>query len=227
MRIIDKVEESPAKEAGVIDDAHMPAVRARLADPKTMRMAQERSLSINRRLDKLHVNVMAIALQEERGTAQKRIWLKSIGAALEKAADGIVPCAKGCSHCCNMATFVTTAEAEEIAKATGAPLAKPAAATLSRTSNQVERAQYAGVPCSFLSDGGCTIYAHRPWACRVHYSVDQDDLLCKIVPGERIEAPSYQTQSLFLMYLLAQPGNPLDIKMADIREFFPRGLGGK
>jgi Fe-S-cluster containining protein len=125
-----------------------------------------------------------------------------------------------------MATFLTTAEAEVISKATGAPLATPAAATLTRTSNEIERAQYAGVPCSFLADGRCTIYAFRPWACRVHFSVDQDELLCKIVPGERIEAPSYQTQSLFLIYLLAQPGNPLDIKMADIREFFPHGLRG-
>jgi Fe-S-cluster containining protein len=77
-----------------------------------------------------------------------------------------------------------------------------------------------------LKDGKCSIYDVRPFSCRVHYVLDADDLLCKIVPGETIEAPMFNTNQINMLYMLAhvtRPDQVFEVKMADIREFFPEG----
>src|SRR3990167_2374390 len=33
-----------------------------------------------------------------------------------------------------------------------------------------------GVPCSFLKEGRCSIYRHRPLACRLQINMDDDDI---------------------------------------------------
>ena len=74
-----------------------------------------------------------------------------------------------------------------------------------------------GEACPFLVDGSCSIYAHRPMACRTHLNLDDDDLLCRLVPGIKVPVPYADATQLKAFYLAAQP----NAELADIREFFP------
>jgi hypothetical protein len=74
------------------------------------------------------------------------------------------------------------------------------------------------------SSGACTVYEHRPVACRTHLSLNDDDLLCRAIPGVSPEAeaavPRADTRAVWLLHLAAHAGDVL----ADIRDFFPTGV---
>jgi hypothetical protein len=53
--------------------------------------------------------------------------------------------------------------------------------------------------------------------CRVHVSLDDDDLLCRLVPGQDVPVPYADTRQVQAIFLAAQLGHTV----ADIREFFP------
>jgi Fe-S-cluster containining protein len=201
------------------DQDHLDAVRRRQADPDLFAGAERRLAAINKKMQALGINKTAQALQQA-PRARKFIWLRRVTGALGAAAAGIAPCKAGCSHCCHMATLISTVEAEAIAQATGLPLTMPPDEEFMRGDASAERAQYEGKPCSMLKAGKCSIYAERPFACRVHYSLDRDNLLCRIVPGTQIRTPSINPDRFHLLYLLAH-GDPMSVRMADIRAFFP------
>lgn len=206
-------------------DDHMQQVRARLDNPQTDIDAQARHDIVTKRLKAMHINELGLALQnEKRGVKHRRIWLKKIGDVVGKALDGIAPCRAGCNHCCHMATLVSLEEAREIEKATGRKLTMPPETVLLSMDVERQRDQYNAVPCTMLKDGRCSIYDVRPFSCRVHYTLDADDLLCKIIPGEHIEAPMFNTNTINLLYVMAHGKDPFAIQMADIRDFFPEGV---
>lgn len=209
-------------------DEHMIRVRERLADPQTDIDAQARHDVVAKRLKAMHINELALALQnEKRGPKHRRIWLKKIGDTVGKALDGVAPCRDGCSHCCNMATLMSLDEAREVERATGRKLTMPTDTVLLADHVEAQRDRYNGVPCSMLKDGRCSIYDVRPFSCRVHYVLDADDLLCKIIPGEHVEAPMFNTNNLNMLFMLAHVNKREDVftvKMADVREFFPEGV---
>lgn len=197
---------------------HLEQVKARQANPDTLKDATHRADLITARLKASNINTMAVALQEAPHVQAKAIWLKQMMVTLDKATQGISPCKAGCSHCCYMATNVTYQEAQTISKATGKRL-KALGHGSDRVTDDENIKRFEGTPCPFLVDNQCSIYAIRPFACRVHYSVDSDNLLCKIVPGESIRAPTLNTLQFTAMHLLSY-GDPLSVKYADIREFF-------
>jgi Fe-S-cluster containining protein len=119
-----------------------------------------------------------------------------------------------------MATQLTVEEAELIARETGAKLTMP------KRFNDVEaiRAKYTGVACTFLTPKGCSIYAQRPYSCRVVFSIDRDETLCAIVPGEIINTPSLNYRAYNDVFVEVFDGRLL---YADIREFFVPRTGKK
>lgn len=201
-------------------EAHLEAVRRRTEDPTLFTDAERRLQAITRNLAALNINRTAIALQETPSREGKFIWLRQLTATLAKATQGFVPCKAGCAHCCRMATLISTVEAEAIARVTGLPMTMPADEVFVRGDASAEQAQYEGQPCPMLKDERCSIYADRPFACRVHYSVDRDELLCRIVPGHPIRTPSLDAGRFHLLALLAH-GDPMSVRLADIRAFFP------
>jgi len=72
-------------------------------------------------------------------------------------------------------------------------------------------------PCPFLVDSVCSIYEVRPLAGRLLLNLDDDDLLCKLVPGPDIPVPYADSGQIKTLYLMAKAAAPL----ADIRNFFP------
>ncbi len=123
-------------------------------------------------------------------------------------------CRRGCTHCCHIPVAVTEVEAEVIAKRIGvkarheAPILPPG-----------ERGYGYDKPCPFLANGSCSIYANRPVTCRLHFNMDRDDLLCRLLPETTVPLPLANMRTLQETYMRLCDGSPL----ADIRDHFPRG----
>lgn len=181
--------------------------------------------SIDRKPEERFVDQAARA-----GTASKRLmWLRKAADHLNRSASPQAACRKGCSHCCHIAVMISRAEAQVIAKETGAVLNNSAGSiSISITNAEDEHGgaharthEVYGRPCSFLSDGGCLIYGSRPLQCRLLLNLDDDALLCQLVEGRDINVP----------YLNANTHHAASVSILgahqdydDIRSWFPRGL---
>lgn len=129
-----------------------------------------------------------------------------------------VACKRGCSHCCHIAVAMTAPEAEAIGKRIGRTPRKDVPLR-----QDVKIGVESGYhnPCTFLRNGECSIYAHRPLACRIHYSLDVDALLCELTASKPLPVPFLNPTDMNLLLLGAlEPESP-DC-CADIREFFPQ-----
>ncbi|MBV7542045.1 YkgJ family cysteine cluster protein [Acidovorax sp. sic0104] len=159
--------------------------------------------------------------------AQKVFWLRKAADAMSAPVYELSACTAGCSHCCNLTVPISRIEAEVIARETGTQINKKAGIkvmddqvdlqSIARDMSEI----YYGMPCSFLSKGRCTIYESRPLACRLLLNLDDDDLLCKITPGEEVKVPRMNASEHELWGALALG---LNQQYDDIREWFPMGL---
>lgn len=159
----------------------------------------------------------------------KRIRL--ILQAADAWADQIAPfaaCRRGCDHCCHIPLTITTAEARLLSQVSGRPMTVPAHAAPLRNLDEVVgfRDRLAQLradqdqlsrACPFLRDGACCVYEHRPVACRTHFNLDVDDLLCQVVPGHPANVPYANTTQIAAACLVRQS----EECVADIRDFFP------
>lgn len=132
---------------------------------------------------------------------------------------GDVACSRGCSHCCHIQVLIAEDEADVIGKRIGRKPRK--VPHRERIDTKAFSFGYHN-PCTFLVDGECSIYEHRPLACRIHYSLDIDALLCELGPGESPPVP-YLNPHFFMMPFLQMLGVPHVVPtLGDIREFFPK-----
>ncbi|PNG48787.1 MULTISPECIES: YkgJ family cysteine cluster protein [unclassified Variovorax] len=161
-----------------------------------------------------------------KNAASKVEWLmKAIDIAVAPS-KGLTACSKGCSHCCHISLDISEAEARVIHKATGRRLdAKAGIAGEEAERGISERQKRAtGVACPFLSRvGTCTIYDVRPFNCRSHVNVDQDDLLCRLTTAEEDEKVA-RVPYLEMRHYKASYRSILgsEQRFADIRGWFPR-----
>lgn len=138
-------------------------------------------------------------------------------------------CKRGCAHCCHISVGITETEAELIGEAIKIRPTKPESSYTLFDERMIDheefKAAHFGKPCGFLDGSDCSIYEHRPIACRLHHNLG-DAFFCRVdVPIEESMVSTLDTRSLTnaLMVLMVQkkPG----LRLADIREFFPKGLG--
>ena len=124
-------------------------------------------------------------------------------------------CEKGCSHCCRIDVAVTAVEAQYIQKNVG--ITPDMGHTV--TSGHGDTKQ----PCSFLDAAGtCTIYAHRPFACRAFYALD-NPAFCESLDTPHVTYTSESNgmlNKLFMMIAHLNGRQPI----RDIRDFFPKKL---
>lgn len=196
-------------------------IRERESDPAMFERAQETAGKIQSRVNLQRINILGRMAERMPKPIGKIEILRQMAGEFSSAARDLVPCSRGCSGCCHMPTMLSQEEAAIIAGETGATLAKPTKWFDGVIEDRPHH--FDGVPCPFLGNGTCGIYAHRPFACRMHVHLDRDNTLCQIVPGETIRVPRIDTLYFDLAYANAF-GGPLSIKLADIREFFPKGL---
>lgn len=207
-------------------NAHLAAVAIRIAShdgtgsdrlrARAMEMDSAAPLEQRQRLIDLALRARTVA--------QRIFWLRREADAVIDAARSISPCAAGCSHCCHTGVAVAESEARVIGQALGRPPAfLPQALQMGvefESNVQAFRERFVGQPCVFLEAGRCAIYRHRPLACRKLVSLDDDALLCRLVPGQPIEVPYLNVLGADLAYAVVVGVNA---KVADIREWFPMG----
>jgi Fe-S-cluster containining protein len=123
-------------------------------------------------------------------------------------------CQKGCSHCCHISVDITSLEARYIQTNLGINVVDGKS-----TSDNSGKAR---IPCSFLSgEGICTIYEHRPYACRTYHAID-DPKYCELLDVNHMQYTSESNgmlNKLFLMIVDLNGNKPI----RDIRDFFPNG----
>jgi len=89
-----------------------------------------------------------------------------------------IACAKGCAYCCHTFVAVTPPEAFRLADAVHAGRAAGMTPDAVRTRGKPligipPEARIGGkLPCPLLVDGACSVYRHRPLACRQATSLD-------------------------------------------------------
>lgn len=126
-----------------------------------------------------------------------------------------VACREGCASCCRMNVTIFSFEAERIATATGATMAR-----LKQSKKHDERA-FAGKACPFLdAQEVCSIYEHRPLACRGHASFFENASPCHPSVMLEVQAPgvNFSGPTEALSEIARQTSGAM---MADIRDFFP------
>lgn len=132
-----------------------------------------------------------------------------------------VACRAGCSACCTQRVMMSQTEAEAI----GYQISRnPVQLTQSYVLPEIDTFG-SGTPCTFLSNDVCTIYEHRPFACRNLVNLDVDPLLCGFENWELSKAKDSRTTGIPSLSAgpLEEAYRSLcgrDI-IGDIRAFFP------
>lgn len=167
------------------------------------------------RVDPAEVNraMPLLGMASTTSTSGKRVmWLQKAAQVLSDTYGPHAACKSGCTHCCHIPVKITQAEAVYIGRQIGRR-PRPAEHLGAEPAFQGYES-----PCPFLANGGCTIYDHRPMICRAHMNLDQDELLCKLLPGTAVPVPYLDTRLLTLaaMDILGQ-GQPI----GDLRQWFP------
>jgi hypothetical protein len=195
--------------------ADLPAeIQARI--PIAMERAQQKSAGAKH---SQAAHALLVAGGRARTRQQRVLWLQRWGSAWVAPLASEAACQRGCSHCCHIPVAITSAEAVLIGAASGRPVATPTGLTSgdldsSKAAAWEERQRrFIGQRCPFLQGNN----ERRPFNCRIHVSLDDDDLLCRLLPGHDVPAPYADTRQVRAIFMAAQPGET----MADIREFFP------
>lgn len=166
------------------------------------------------------------AAQKASTAAQRVIWLQRAASAWAKPIETVAACRKGCAHCCHISVTISAVEAAVIGRHTGVKPAQPDSSVHLQTLQDMQQAlseiqkisaRTEPSPCPFLVNDACSIYEARPMACRLLLNLDDDALLCQLIPGQAVPVPYANSDQLKTIYLMAQVASPL----ADIRDFFP------
>lgn len=184
-----------------------PEIEARLVGMEER--AAKLVLSVDPGIKQRATQLLQAAMQA--GTAAKRVmWLQRAADVMGQGYASVAACKDGCSHCCLIPVKISQAEAQAIGKAIGrAPLRSEA--------HGAEPMPGDWKPCTFLKNNRCSIYAHRPAVCRSHLNIDQDELLCRPLPGARVPVP-YLDVTPHVMVSVELAGQS---RWADIRQWFP------
>jgi Fe-S-cluster containining protein len=203
---------------------------------RKLRIVNEQSVAIKL---KHHVRVNAMLNNPHMSVAAK---IRMLWAVVDEIGALVAPraaCRKGCSHCCHISVLMPMQEAELIGKRIGV---KPVKIT-GITGRDDIKSGYDN-PCPFLKNGACSIYDSRPLACRQHFNMDSDALLCELAGAPSkvpyINLMDYQTALAMITSttrdsIEREPRTGLHVPVSittapgvgDIREFFPPKLHHK
>lgn len=191
----------------------------------------ERGAMVGQRFDKDIAQRWLDRARRGVGMHHKIIAIRKIADTLATAVGDAAPCKAGCDHCCHVPLLMTHAEAKVIGKEIGRAVTVPARWAIDsgsdRATQLAEAAQakddltFYGTPCPFLKDHRCSIYDHRPFACRVLYSMADDDVPCRISETPQRTSVPYLNFNPFYEAYAGALGSAVFYEIADIREFFP------
>lgn len=148
----------------------------------------------------------------------KMLRARSLAADLSDLTTPYSACKSGCSHCCHIAVTITDLEAADIARYSGrkADNMKPKARSV-----EAQRAKYHRVPCPFLVEGRCSIYAVRPVACRLAFNMADIPQACDT--AESAQVPYLNMGQIHDAFAYAFRKS----RWGDIRDFFKPGMSNE
>ena len=110
----------------------VPAGQVQPAAPELLERIERRWDGLRERVEAKLLKIQGLDRRPERrlldqaaksGNATKRVmWLRKAADYVTDSAAPLAACRKGCSHCCHIAVMISRAEAQVIAKETGARL---------------------------------------------------------------------------------------------------------
>lgn len=101
------------------------------------------------------------------------------------------PCGKSCNSCCKYNVAISKLEIRHI---------KASAKVSSRQPLKRRKKEYFGKNCPFLTGDGCSIYAHRPYACRRHVTLAPSNYWCETSRVNQLEMPILSFKNLDDIY---------------------------
>lgn len=204
----------------------MTRVNARAAE--IQRRGEEFSESVRARRDVPTEFALLDRGAMAKNTSSRVHWLRRAADSVGSMLQPVAACRKGCAHCCAISVVVAESEAKVIGREIGRTPAKaPHATTLAGAIEDptiaenwqaAMAAKYNGVACTFLQNNVCSIYEHRPVACRSQINIDRDALMCELVEGFAVPAPYVDMTPHKVRYLQVFG---LDQRYADLRDWFP------
>lgn len=162
-----------------------------------------------------------------RTATQRVVWLQRAASAWARPIEEVSACRGGCAHCCHVPVTISSIEAALLGRAAGRMPQRPVRSVqLASLNSEAEVAEAqawlqsagTGLPCPFLRDNRCSVYEHRPLACRTLINLDDDDLLCRHAEDGPPASVPYADARMFRALALAAQA---DSHFADVRDFFP------
>ncbi|MBK6616694.1 YkgJ family cysteine cluster protein [Ottowia sp.] len=147
------------------------------------------------------------------GTGKKYRRFALLAQRVATAVSPHAACARRCSHCCNIAVVISEFEAVAIGREIGVEVNR----SVAKDAAESAVSRYTGVPCTFLRDGACSIYQHRPMQCRVHFNLADDERMCDLrVPSSESSVPNVNLSAFWVASAYALQSH----HHGDIRDFF-------
>ncbi|MBC7752521.1 MAG: YkgJ family cysteine cluster protein [Candidatus Saccharibacteria bacterium] len=106
---------------------------------------------------------------------KKIIKIQTLMSEFREVSASDVACKNGCSNCCHMQVILQQTEADAIGFMIGR---KPVQLDINFKIKDPLKSYGRDTPCTFLVNGGCSIYENRPFMCRYYVNLDRDNLLC-------------------------------------------------
>ena len=183
-----------------------------LAGLGPVRLAQMEALAPD--LEQRQTDAALRAVHEPRSNRSRLGVALRLVDEFARVVEPLAACRRGCAHCCHIRVEMTQLEAERLGSAIGR-----APKTRQRYMPAEEGAFGYDTPCPFLIEGECSVYEHRPFACRKHHSLDVDALLPARPAAEfAASVPRVSPNMALLAYAAAITPS---MGMADIRDWFP------
>lgn len=143
----------------------------------------------------------------------------------DEIASAVAPhagCRDNCAACCHISVAISDHEAASIGAKVGLVPHRPPP----NQEGEDLAKRYFRLPCPFVQDGRCSIYAHRPIACRLHFTLDKDAYFCQTtLEPDQSSVPNVDLTLFWHAY--AMLSIQLDTRFGDIRQFFPSGLAAR
>jgi hypothetical protein len=187
--------------------------RQALAELGPRRLAQLEALAPD--LEQRQTDAARQAIEQPRSNRSRLGVALKLVDEFAHAVEPLAACRRGCAHCCCIRVEMTELEAERL----GAAIGRTPNKRLRYLPAQAEAYGYA-TPCPFPAGGECSIYEHRPFACRKHHSVDIDDLFCHLdVPAEFAASVPQVNPNLALVVWGSAISSSMGV--TDLRDWFP------